>query len=75
MSDYAIIKTNKTNKKQFYLMANAAGTKTFKEDFRGAWTHKDHRIASNMLDLCVAKHGDTNEFDYVIDDFSEVGDW
>ena len=75
MADYAVVKINKDTKEALFLMANAAGTKTFKNDFKGAWTHKDHREASNMLDMCVAKHGDTDIYQYMIDDFSEIGDW
>jgi hypothetical protein len=75
MADYAVLKINKETKEALFLMANAAGTKTFKNDFRDAWTNKDHRVASDMLDRCVSRHNDTDEFDYIIDDLSEVGDY
>lgn len=75
MADYAIVKTNRKTCEALFLMANAAGTKTFRNDFKGAWTHKDHRVASDMLDRCVEKHNDTDTYQYTIDDFSESGDW
>ena len=75
MADYAIVKTNKESGEVRFLAHNAAGTKTFKPDFKLAWTNKDHRAASNMLDMCVAKHGDTDKFSYSVDDFGEVGEW
>ena len=75
MADYAVVKTNKESGEVRFLMRNAAGTKTFKAEFQGAWTDKDHRVASNMLDMCVAKHGDTSKFSYSVDDFGEIGDW
>ena len=56
-------------------MNNAAGTKTFKPNFKKAWTDKDHRVASAMLDKCVEKHQDTDIYRYIIDDLSETGDW
>jgi len=75
MSDYAIVKTNRKTGEALFLMANAIGTKTFRDDFKGAWTDKDNRVASDMLDRCVEKHNDTDTYQYAIDDFSEVGDW
>ena len=75
MPSYAVIKTNKATKESFFLMANAVGTKTFKNDFKVAWVSGDHRESSNMLDRCVTKHNDRDKFDYTIDDLDEVGDW
>lgn len=75
MSDYAIVKTDKKTGDVLFLMANAVGTKTFRDDFSGAWTDKDHRVASDMLDRCVERHNDTDTYQYAVDDFSECGDW
>ena len=75
MSSYAIIKTNKETKEITFLMANAAGTKTFKNDIANAWSASDHRKASDMMTKCIAKHKDTDKFTYAIDDIDETGDW
>lgn len=74
-TNYAVLKINKISGEVLFLMNNAMGTKTFRSGFAGAWTHKDHRASSNMLDICVAKYNDTDKFDYIIDDLNESGDW
>lgn len=75
MSSYIILKQDIESKEGFFLMANAVGTKTFKNDMSNAWSTKDHRIASDMMCKCINKHNDTNKFIYMIDDIDEISDW
>lgn len=75
MSSYAVLKFNKETQECKFLMKNAAGTRTFKNDIANAWTTPDHRKASDMLTKCVEKHKDKDKFTYLIDDLDESGDW
>lgn len=71
MSSYSILKINKETKECLFLMANAVGTRTFRNDFANAWSVSDHRIASDMLTKCKNKHRDGGDFEYMIDDLDE----
>jgi hypothetical protein len=75
MSSFAVLKINRDTKECLFLMANAAGTKTFKNDISNAWTDSDHRVAGNMMARCVDKHNDEDDFKYLIDDLDESGEW
>ena len=75
MSSYIILKMDRETKESMFLMRNAAGTKTFKNDISNAWSSPDHRIASDMMTACVNKHNDTDKYQYLIDDIDEIGDW
>ena len=75
VGSYTIIKTSKETKVISFLMLNAVGTKTFGTNILNAWVTKDHRIASTMLNKCITKHNDTNQFVYNIDDIDESGEW
>lgn len=75
MSSYTIIKKNKKSGKIAFLMANAVGTKTFKDDISNAWSDSDHRVASAMMIRCIDKHNDTDKFTYSIDDVDESPEW
>jgi len=75
MSSYTIIKKNKETEKVTFLMANAVGTKTFKDDISNAWSDSDHRIACAMMLHCIDKHNDMDKFTYSIDDVDESPEW
>jgi hypothetical protein len=75
MSSYSVLKKNKNTGKVTFLMANALGTKTFKDDISNAWTDYDHRIASDMMLACSLKHRDTDKFIYFVDDLDESPEW
>lgn len=75
MSSYIILKIDNKTKEGFFLMANAVGTKTFKNDISNAWSTDDHRKASDMMTACINKHNDKDNYTYLIDDIDELGDW
>lgn len=56
-------------------MANAAGTRTFKNDLLNAWSTQDARKASDMMTKCIEKHKDKDIYTYLIDDIDESSEW
>lgn len=75
MPSYSILKINRETEECLFLMANAVGTKTFKNDAINAWSVSDHRLASDMLIKCINKHSDTKDFKYMIDDLDESAEY
>lgn len=75
MPSYAILKINKETKECEFLMRDAVATRTFKNELTNAWVNSDHRLASGMLTMCINKHRDCGEYDYIIDDLEEQLEW
>jgi len=75
MPSYAILRINKETKECEFLMRNAVATRTFRNDLINAWTVTDHRIASGMLCMCINKHRNCGDYDYIVDDLEEQLEW